>query len=74
MLSATTKLIGKYTRFYYLKLVGNPKPLERLSNIYEDDYDDLGNALAQDIKNNLVGTLVFIILVLFIVLLDYYII
>lgn len=61
------RLVGKYTRYYFLKLIGRPKKIEAFSNEYKDDYEDMGNAISQDLINVIVGICIFALLSIVIV-------
>lgn len=59
-----SRTIGLYSRFLFFKLIQKERSLQSLSNEYKDLYKDYGYALNQDFMNGLVGTIVFILIIL----------
>lgn len=55
------RLIGRYSRYYYFKIIRHPKTMESLSNTLKDDDTNFESAINQDISNVLVGYIVILL-------------
>lgn len=60
------RVIGKYSRYFYYRVIMKPRTIESLSNVLKEDNEDVGNSLKQDFLNAFVGSIVLILLSIFI--------
>lgn len=57
--------VGQVIRYFFYRCLGSGRSFESYSNRYKDDYNDMGEAMNQEISSLLVG-LSFLFLVIFI--------
>lgn len=53
------RFVGKYSRYFFFKIIGKDISIEKLSNVSTKE-DDFAEAVNQDMLNAIVGMIVFI--------------
>ena len=62
---AIIREIGLFTRYFFFILIGKKRTIKSLSNETKDEYNDLGNAIKQDVLNAIVGAIIVVLLIIF---------
>jgi len=56
------RFVGRYSRYYYYRIIGKSRTLKSLSNESNNPIEDTGNAVKQDFFNAIVGSAIIVVI------------